>query len=63
MERIIKEPIVAYLTKNSLLNCMPHGFMSQKSTITNVLESTLDWVADLDNNIKVDTIYIDFSRI
>jgi len=63
MERVIREQIISYLDKKQLIKSyMQHGFMPRKSTVTHLLESTLDWVSELDEGKCVDVIYLDMSK-
>ena len=51
-----------YLIENSLLNKNQHGFMLQKSSATNLIES-FDILTDALNNDKsVDVVYTDFFK-
>jgi len=62
MERVIASDITEYLLKNNLLNPHQHGFLAQRSTLTNLLESTNDWSIMIDNKKLQTAIYIDFSK-
>ena len=50
------------LILNQLFTSHQHGFLSNHSTATNLLEFTHDWVLSLQSHIYIDIIYIDFSR-
>ena len=39
-----------------------HGFLSKKSTITNLLECTFDWVSFYNNREVFDIVYIDYEK-
>lgn len=43
MEKIINKEILNYLLVNKLINNNQHGFISNRSTVTNLLESINDW--------------------
>jgi len=62
MERVIAADVTDYLLKNNLLNPHQHGFLAQRSTLTNLLESTNDWSIMIDNKKLQTAIYIDFSK-
>jgi len=62
MEVIIKDQLLNYLLRNSLLSKRQHGFLSKHSTTTNLLESTHDYTVALYSSCNVDVVYIDFSR-
>ena len=54
--------MVDYLLRNSLLNTSQHGFLSKRSTLTNLLESFDDWTIYIENKHPNRVAYIDFSR-
>jgi len=59
MERVIKKKRFSDLLSNNVLCPNQHGFVEQKSTITNLIESTLDWAYELDAGGYVDVLYIE----
>jgi ribonuclease P/MRP protein subunit RPP40 len=59
MESILKDYIVAHLTKNNLINTTQHGFMARRSCLTNLLEF-LEEVTNQGH--PVDVIYLDFQK-
>ena len=62
LESILKESIVVHLSAHSLLNVSQHGFLSNKSCLTNLLEF-LEYVTDaVDQGKPVDVIYLDFQK-
>ena len=62
MERVIAADMIDYLLRNSLLNVSQHGFLSKRSTLTNLLESFDDWTISIENKFPNRVAYIDFSR-
>ena len=63
MESIIKNQISDFLFENELLvSCHPHGFLSGRSTCTQLLEFVHDWALSLRGWNPVDVVCIDFSR-
>jgi hypothetical protein len=62
MERLIKDQLLNYLLHKKLITKYEHGFLNKRSTATNLLECTQDWIVALSNHHCVDVIYIDFSR-
>jgi len=62
MEVIIKNQLLNYLLRNSLISKHQHGFFNKHFTTTNLLESTHDWIIALYSSCNVDVVYIDFSR-
>ena len=62
MERILKDQIMKHLTNEKLLSNKQHGFMPNRSTVTQLL-SYLDKCADsISNNKVVDVVYFDFAK-
>ena len=62
LEKIIKEELVSYLEHNKLIYETQHGFRSNKSCLTNLLEF-LEAVADeIDQGRPVDILYLDFRK-
>ena len=62
MERVVKDQITNYLICNDLIASEQHGFLRNKSTTTNLLETVLDWDWAIDGGNQVDVIYLDFSK-
>jgi ribonuclease P/MRP protein subunit RPP40 len=62
MESIIKDYIVAHLTKNNLINTIQHGFMARRSCLTNLLEYLEEVTKYIDQGHPVDEIYLDFQK-
>ena len=62
MEIIINADILVYLRQHKIISKAPHGFLSRRSTTTNLLEILNDW--SLINNRRIaSTVYIDFSKV
>ena len=62
MERAVVASTLKYLNDNKLLSDCQHGFLSKKSTFTNLLESVDDWTLALERNLGQAVAYIDFTR-
>ena len=62
MESIIHDSISTYLLSNDLLSDHQHGFLKNRSTLTNLLHSIRNWLSSLDGKKSTDIIYIDFSK-
>lgn len=62
MESIIKDQLLEFLLRKGIINKNQHGFISNHSTCTNLLECTHDWLVTLNSSHTTDIIYIDFSR-
>ena len=62
MEKLIKNQIMTHLTRANLLSKKQHGFMSKRSTVTQLL-SYLDKCAEsISKGRVVDVIYFDFAK-
>jgi hypothetical protein len=61
-ETVVKATIIHYLNSNHVLSDMQHGFLSRKSTCTNLLESVNDWTINLMNGSLTRVVYIDFRK-
>jgi ribonucleases P/MRP protein subunit RPP40 len=62
LERIIKDKIVKYLDENNLINISQHGFVKNKSCLTNLLEFTQNITDWIDNYKPVDIYFLDFNK-
>ena len=62
MERLVKDVIYSHLVSNSAITNHQHGFVSRKSTQTQLLECTNMWSLWLDKKEGVDVIYVDVSK-
>ena len=62
MEKLVKDSLLAYMVENNLLSKKQFGFISGRSTVTQLLQY-LDKCADvIANGGVVDSIYFDFSK-
>jgi len=62
MERIIVTDMLYYLRLNGLISKEQHGFLSRKSTTSNLLETINDWTLAINDRNAVSAIYIDFAK-
>ena len=62
LERVIAKQIREHLISNNLLHSAQHGFVSGRSTCTNLLECFNDWTLYLQDRHQVVIVYIDFSK-
>lgn len=51
-----------YVSISPAINCRQHGFVSRRSTVTNLVCFTQFLAESLDNNCQVDVVFTDFSR-
>ncbi|MCP4474596.1 MAG: hypothetical protein GY821_08560, partial [Gammaproteobacteria bacterium] len=61
-ERIIKSHIIKFLSDHSLIAPAQHGFLSKRSTITQLLQCFNNWTAELDVGNGVDVAYLDIAK-
>ena len=62
MEKFIKEEITGHLSHYDLLNDTQHGFMRDRSCLTNLLTYMEGVTRMLDEGKNVDIIYLDFAK-
>ena len=62
MEKIIKNQLNNHLKINNLLAKEQYGFVSGRSTDTQLLTSLMNWQKALDEDVPVDVIYMDFKK-
>ena len=62
MESVIHDDISNFLLANNLLSDHQHGFIKNRSTLTNLITSIRNWLSSLDNRKSTDVIYIDFAK-
>ena len=62
MEKFIKQEILDYLLENDLLSKKQHGFISGRSTVTQLLRYLDDCIEEISDGSVVDAIYLDFSK-
>ena len=62
LETILKDNIVSHLNRFQLINGTQHGFIKQRSCLTNLLEY-LEFVTNyVDQGYPIDVIYLDFQK-
>src|SRR5664279_2488391 len=62
MERIIVADLLDYLRTNNAISNQQHGFLSGKSTSTNLLEALNDWTLAIKDKKAVTVAYIDYQK-
>ena len=62
LEKIIKDMVTEYLETNELIHNSQHGFRSNKSCLTNLLEFMETISERLDKGELVDVVYLDFRK-
>ena len=54
--------MMEHLSSHKLLSDSQFGFRKNRSTILQLLTVMEDWTEALDNNLQVDTVYMDFRK-
>ena len=62
LERIICDCILTHLEKNNLLSIHQHGFVKNRSTLSQHLSLLNHLTQNYDNNIQSEIIYLDYSK-
>ena len=62
LESIIRMELFDFLLENNILNHQQHGFVCNKSCLTNLLETFEDWTNAVDQGYGVDVVYLDYSK-
>ena len=62
MESLIKDVIIQHIDLHNLIKSSQHGFMKGKLCTTNLLEFLEKVMRNIDSNIPIDIIYLDFSK-
>jgi hypothetical protein len=62
MERILRDEMMVHLVKNNLIADEQHGFVNNKSCITNLLE-TMDLITQAyASGYPIDILFLDFAK-
>ena len=62
LEKLIKKKLMNHLLSNGVIPSEQHGFMQQKSCLTNLLETMEDISKWQDMGIPVDEVFLDFAK-
>jgi len=62
IERVIVINLLNYLRSHNLISKQQHGFLSKRSTATNLLDSLNDWSVSLENGTHQTVAYVDFAK-
>ena len=62
MEKFVRQAVMDHLLENKLITEKQHGFLSGRSTVTQLLKYLDDCINDISNGSVVDSIYLDFSK-
>ena len=62
LERIIRDILVNHMEEDKLFSKAQHGYVTERSCSTQLLELIEELTETLDSNGDVDIIYIDFKK-
>ena len=62
MERVIVCDMLSYLRGHNIINKQQHGFLSGRSTTSNLLETLNDWTIALNYRNSIAVANIDFEK-
>ena len=62
LESIIHEYLVSYLSKNNLLSSVQHGFLKNRSTLTQHLNFLNEITMNCENSVASSVVFLDFSK-
>ena len=62
LEKIIRKNVIMYLELNDVSFTNQHGFLSEKSTLINLIETRNYFTKKVDERSNVDALYIDVSK-
>ena len=62
MESLIRDEVIKPTDINKFLSECQHGFVSNRSCVTNLLNVLDSWTKALDDKNPVDAIYLDFAK-
>ena len=62
MEKLLVNSMMLFLQSNHLISKNQFGFMSRRSTCSQLLATLNDWTLAVNNHGKVDAVYIDFAK-
>ena len=63
MELIIKDCVTDHLLTQHMINESQHGFLPNKSCMTNLLTFLVTLTETSDEGIPMDIVYLDFSKV
>ena len=61
-EIIVKDSLLSHLLSHHLLSDSQHGFLPGRSTLTQLLLSTHDWVSVFNSNLQTEIVFVDFAK-
>ena len=62
LERVIRRQMVNFVEENNLLSPDQHGFRSNRSCLSHLIQHIEDVLDDLENGNNADVLYLDYSK-
>lgn len=62
MESIVRQELVDHFHRHNILDSAQHGFLSKRSTVTQLLLCVNDWTKIVDNGYELDVVYLDIAK-
>jgi len=62
LEKVVHKYIVSFVSQNNLLAESQHGFISGRSTTTNLIDCLNDWTMMINEKLAVDVLYVDLAK-
>ena len=62
MEKLVRNEVMAQMTRNKVLSSLQHGFVHGCSCNTQLLEVLDKWTEAIEQGDSVDAIYLDFAK-
>lgn len=62
MERLICSKLMLFLSPNNRISDRQYGFLSRRSTTSQLLQTTNDWTAAIDRRETIKVVYLDFQK-
>jgi hypothetical protein len=62
LERVVRKQMISYLFDNDIIPRNQHGFLSKKSTVSNLVECLDRWTNNYDKALQTDIVYLDYSK-
>jgi len=62
MERVLSNEVTGYFLQHGLISKQQHGFLTRRSTVTDLVETLNDWTLDVNTRQCVTVAYIDYKK-
>ena len=62
LEKIVRKHVIDHMVRNDLFTSKQYGFMSGRSTSSQLLNVLDQWTEAIDNGYEIDCIYMDYQK-